>query len=966
MIAEEIKTLMLVEDEMIIAIGKKMELEKYGYNVIHANTGEQSVTLSTENREIDLILMDIDLGKGIDGTEAAALIIKEKDIPVLFMSSHMEPEVVEKTERITSYGYVVKSSSITVLDASIKMAFKLFDAQKEINKQNMLIKAGNENLRVTIEDLEIGRNRLASIFRAAPTGIGVVTDRILVEINQRICEMTGYQEEELIGRNARFLYPTQEDFDSVGIEKYEQIKHKGTGTVETRWKCKDGKVIDLLLSSTPLDVNDFGKGVTFTALDITELKQAKRIEEEITANLNSLLNNRKESIWSIDSNYNYIILNDFYKEAYYSVYNVVLKNGMNALDALPPEQVELWKSKYNEALSGEAIVFEFTNPGNQNYKVSLNPVFTDKEVTGVTALSIDITDRKQTEELLKSNEAQYQQMFQTNVAIKLIIDPDDGQLVDVNNAASEFYGYDKQKLCSMKISDINILSQDEVKLEMDNAKDEKRLYFNFKHRLASGEIRDVEVYSGPINSENKTLLYSIIHDITMSKKAEDLIKQTRKNYETFFDSIDDFLFVLDEQGNIIHTNSTVIDRLGYSVEELSGQSVLMVHTPECREEAGRIVGEMLAGTADFCPVPIMTKSGNQIPVETRVSPGVWNGKSAIFGVTKDISRVQLSEEKFSKLFHLNPSACGLSDLDDHTYLEVNEAFYNLLGFGKNEVIGRTATDLGILSSEAINVIMSKADSQGNVRNVEAKLKAKNGEVKHVLLSSENIFVQDKGYRFTAISDITERKIAEDKIKSLLEEKELILKEVHHRIKNNMNTLIGILSLQADTLDDKLCKEALEDAEGRVGSMMILYDKLYQSDNFSEVSVKEYLPPLVTEVLNNFPNSNVINLNIDVDDFIMGVKEIQTLGIIINELLTNVMKYAFTGRDSGLIKFSLKENKREITLTLQDNGNGLPLGFDINKTKGFGLVLIKMLTQQLDGSFTIENHNGTRSVIKFTL
>lgn len=120
------KTVLLVEDEAIIALSKQNELTKYGYNVVICNTGEKAVATSKEDDEIDLILMDIDLGSGMDGTVAAELILRDRDLPFVFLSSHTEPVMVEKTEKITSYGYVVKSSGITVLDASIKMAFKLY------------------------------------------------------------------------------------------------------------------------------------------------------------------------------------------------------------------------------------------------------------------------------------------------------------------------------------------------------------------------------------------------------------------------------------------------------------------------------------------------------------------------------------------------------------------------------------------------------------------------------------------------------------------------------------------------------------------------------------------------------------------------------------------------------------------------------------------------------------------------
>lgn len=135
MSGETQRTLLLVEDEAIIAMGEKSTLEKNGYRVLLALSGDEAVAAVRADPGIDLILMDIDLGRGMDGTEAAALILKQRDVPVLFLSSHMEPEVVAKTEKITSYGYVVKHSTATVLDASIKMAFKLFAAKKKRRKR---------------------------------------------------------------------------------------------------------------------------------------------------------------------------------------------------------------------------------------------------------------------------------------------------------------------------------------------------------------------------------------------------------------------------------------------------------------------------------------------------------------------------------------------------------------------------------------------------------------------------------------------------------------------------------------------------------------------------------------------------------------------------------------------------------------------------------------------------------------
>ncbi|MBK9211327.1 MAG: PAS domain S-box protein [Anaerolineales bacterium] len=130
-----------------------------------------------------------------------------------------------------------------------------------------------------------------------------------------------------------------------------------------------------------------------------------------------------------------------------------------------------------------------------------------------------------------------------------------------------------------------------------------------------------------------------------------------KNINSFFNTIEHILFVLDMQGNILQVNDTVTHKLGYSQDELSGQSVLIVHPPEQREEAGKIVAEMLAGRAEYCPVPVMTRDGVQIPVETRVTLGKWSGQDVIFGITKDISDIKASG-KILKSFSRKPGLHG--------------------------------------------------------------------------------------------------------------------------------------------------------------------------------------------------------------------------------------------------------------------------------------------------------------------
>ena len=222
----------------------------------------------------------------------------------------------------------------------------------------------------------------------------------------------------------------------------------------------------------------------------------------------------------------------------------------------------------------------------------------------------------------------------------------------------------------------------------------------------------------------------------------------------------------------------------------------------------------------------------------------------------------------------------------------------------------------------------------------------------------------KGYFVTISSDITERKQAEHQIRSLLAEKELLLQEVHHRIKNNMVTIMSLLSLQSDMLKDPGAISAFHDTRSRIRSMAVLYEKLYRSTDFRAVSAKEYLPALVNEIVDNFPHRENIRIVTRVEDKVLDSKILSPLGIIINELITNAMKYAFNGIDSGKILVSFSIENEMATLVVEDNGIGIPGSIDMANPAGFGLQLVTILSEQLDGSLKVDEEKGTKFVLEF--
>ena len=213
-------------------------------------------------------------------------------------------------------------------------------------------------------------------------------------------------------------------------------------------------------------------------------------------------------------------------------------------------------------------------------------------------------------------------------------------------------------------------------------------------------------------------------------------------------------------------------------------------------------------------------------------------------------------------------------------------------------------------------------------------------------------------------DITERTRAEEQVRALLEDKEILLKETHHRVKNNMTLIYSLLSLQAGEQGDPGSRNALEEAAGRMQSMMVLYDRLYRSDNFKELNMRDFLPPLIQEIIQVYHTNLTVRTEINIEDFMLDAKLLSPIGIIINEMITNSMKYAFKDRTAGLISVSVAKNGSEITLTYKDDGNGIPETTSLENSKGFGMQLIGMLVRQIGGTITLSRNGGTKYAVAF--
>ena len=351
--------------------------------------------------------------------------------------------------------------------------------------------------------------------------------------------------------------------------------------------------------------------------------------------------------------------------------------------------------------------------------------------------------------------------------------------------------------------------------------------------------------------------------------------------------------------------------------------------------------------------------------------------NTVFGVLHDITRLKETEETLQKSveslsFVLDASNLGYSDNDFTTGTIIrNERWAAMLGYTLSEIEENDIRLEDLMhpddAQEAERITQEHLAGKTDSYRMQYRLRTKQGTYKWIL-DCGKVIARDPDGRPTRAcgthQDITEEKEYEKKIEKLLADKELLLKEVHHRIKNNMNTISSLLFLQAETVGEPAAVNALHDAIHRIQSMSILYDKLYRSDDYTVLSVREYLSALVDDVLANFPNGMQVTARKDMQEFTLDARRLQPLGIIVNELLTNTMKYAFKGRSGGTLAISASIVDGHITISVQDDGNGIPDAVSFENSTGFGLQLVQALTEQLRGRIRIERGNGTRVVLEF--
>ncbi|TGK55345.1 PAS domain S-box protein [Leptospira kanakyensis] len=326
-------------------------------------------------------------------------------------------------------------------------------------------------------------------------------------------------------------------------------------------------------------------------------------------------------------------------------------------------------------------------------------------------------------------------------------------------------------------------------------------------------------------------------------------------------------------------------------------------------------------------------------------------------------RLTESEGRFRNFFEKNSSVMLIIEPNSGEIINANQAAVAYYGYPHEVLTKMKIDEINTLPSEQVKEERMRALSEER-SYFSFPHKLANGITKQVEVYSTPIETNNRHLLFSIVHDVTERKTAEEKVKSLLSEKELILREVHHRIKNNMTILYNLLDLQAGSQTNVDVQNSLKDATSRIKTMSLLYDKLYSGKGFSESALDEYLIPLSEQVISLFPYP--VKLNTEITKQQLSAEQLQAIGIITNELLTNSLKYAREPNKDLIITIKTWREGQNFQILISDNGKGFDPKMSNPENLGFGLTLVTMLLQQIQGTLSFQGNKGAEYQIKFPI
>ncbi|MCJ7542283.1 MAG: PAS domain S-box protein [Desulfobacterales bacterium] len=452
-------------------------------------------------------------------------------------------------------------------------------------------------------------------------------------------------------------------------------------------------------------------------------------------------------------------------------------------------------------------------------------------------------------------------------------------------------------------------------------------------------------------------------EIERREQVQKALQESENRLRTVIDNAPIILWAIDQNGKFTFSEGRVLDKLGFRPGEAVGRSIFKMYpdNEQIVSDAHRAIsGEAFSSVNEV----------KNIVFESRYSP-LKNDQGSVtgaIGVAVDITArknaedaLRESEEKYRKLFEMESDALALVDMETGKIFDVNRSFIKLYGYSKGEILCMKSTDFSAEPDRTKNSILN-SETYTPLRYH----KKKDGTVFPVEITAN--YFEHKGRRvnISAIRDITERKIIEEQITSSLRDKEVLLSEIHHRVKNNFEIISSLLNISSMATQNQEIQNLLLSSRTRIHSMAMIHSQLYQSDRFDRIDMTRHIAELAEHLLLLYGMKNKVDLVIEPSEVYLSLSQAIPCALILNELITNSLKHAFVDREHGKIQISIhNSDNNTVLLRLRDDGGGIPEEVDVKPAGGLGLELVKHLSVgQLKGEIRFNNNDGTEICIEF--
>jgi PAS domain S-box-containing protein len=698
------------------------------------------------------------------------------------------------------------------------------------------------------------------------------------------------------------------------------------------------------------------------------------------ANLHALIENAKNSIWSVDRAYRILTINSHFKREFSAAFGINLEEGMKITDCVPPAISKNWIDRYERAFKGENFtVEEEFDVGNEiiSTEISFNPIRHDKLITGVSVFARDVTERRQAEEALRESEERFKIIFQSAPDAYYLSDLK-GKFVDGNKMAEKLTGFKREELIGKNFMKLRLLPPSQIpkaaKLLVKNTKGISTGPDEFRIHRKDGTKFMVGISTHPVKIKDQTLVLGIARDITERKRAEQAIKESEEKFRLLAEKSPNMIFI-NKKGRIVYANQKCEEAMGYRREEFYSPDFdffCMIEPDSIGIIKSSFQKHIKGEDVPPYEYSLVTKTGKRIDAIVTTKLISFGGESAILGIITDITErkqaeeaLKKSEEKYRHLVeNTNEVLYALDENGIITY--ISPVAKTLSGYNPSEITGRNFVQFVFKEDVEYVLEQFKKNITGDPDPIECRIVTKSGDLKWIRSSGRPIILNDHFLGVQGVmSDITEQKRVEDEIKASLKEKEAMMREIHHRVKNNLQIVSSLLRLQSRSIKNKSLKDTFEIAQNRIKSMALIHEVLYLSENLDKINFSDYIQRITNHLFSMFSRkTKEIQLELDVGEYYLDIDKAIPCGLIINELVSNSFKHAFPDGKSGKILVQLNNKLDRYTLVVKDTGVGFPDDVDMRNTKTLGLQLVNDLVNQIDGSYEMQSDDGTVFKIVF--